>query len=119
MHGHVAYPSDGLKFDNGDHGRQTLLCIAKTTFDRGMSRLVKAADDARTITLPNTVRDIQQDAFYQASQLRSLITNDGLETLGNPDQQPDCGMFSNTRIECVSVSSSVKKIEDYTFYNCR
>ena len=98
MHGHVAYPSDGLKFDNGDHGRQTLLCIAKTTFDRGMSRLVKAADDARTITLPNTVRDIQQDAFYQASQLRSLITNDGLETLGNPDQQPDCGMFSNTRI---------------------
>ena len=72
-----------------------------------------------TIAFPNTVRDIQRDAFYQASQLKSLITNEGLETLGNPDQQPDRGTFSNTRIEYVGVSSSVKKIEDHTFYGCK
>lgn len=54
-------------------------------FDRRMSQLRKAPGYAKTIIFPNTVREVQCDAFWQANQLKAIITNEGLEALGELD----------------------------------
>lgn len=46
-----------------------------------MSRIVKAAPDARTIAFPSMVREVSDDAFDHAS-VESIVLNEGLEKLG-------------------------------------
>lgn len=50
--------------------------------------------------------------------MSSLVTNEGLEMLRMLDQRPDHGMFSNTRLESVTVSASVKMVDDCVFSDC-
>lgn len=63
-----------------------------------MSQLRKIAGDARTIAFPNTTRGVQYDAFWWQHRLRSVVTNEGLEALGDQEQQFGSGIFANTSI---------------------
>ena len=55
-------------------------------FDREMTQIEKVAGDARTLAFPKTVRNVLRDAFWDQYWLRSVLTNEGLETLGAPGQ---------------------------------
>ena len=56
--------------------------VAETEFSRDMSSIEKGPRNARTIAFPSTVRAVRDGAFGKNGSLRSVVLNEGLETLG-------------------------------------
>lgn len=51
-----------------------------------------------------------------------MILNEGLEVLGTndyPDDWNHCGVFRGSSVESVILPSTLKRIERYTFYDCK
>ena len=82
---------------------------------RDMSQLARGASDARTFTLPKGVLRLRDRAFAESEQLRSVVLNEGLETLGEY-QGPNCrGAFRGTKLRSVAVPKTVRLLGDRTF----
>ena len=64
------------------------------------------------ITLPSTVNDVDQNAFYMCTSLREVVLNDGLKTIKS-NAFRDCSSLEN-----ISMPSTVIEIEQYAFRNC-
>ena len=78
---------------DGDR-RQIRPFVSGTELSRNMSLVVREHFGATTATFPNTARRVQNDAFRK-TPLRSVVLNEGLETLGECDDKaiyPD-GVF--------------------------
>lgn len=86
------------------------------TFDEG-SQLKSIGDRAfsytglTTITLPDSVETIGDNAFSNCDKLTSVNIPDNVTTIGN-------GAFQNTAITSVAIPGSVKTIGQYAFENC-
>ena len=103
------------------------LFVSETEFDRSMSRLARGAEGARTITFPDTVRDVSYDAFKGNLSLRSVVLNEGLERLrehesaarsrfGCPGQYAEA--FSNSWLQRVTLPATLKALGNYVFRDC-
>ena len=85
---------------------------------RDMSQLARGASDARTFTFPKGVLRLRDRAFADSEQLRSVVLNEGLETLGEY-QGPNCkGAFRGTKLRSVAVPKTVRLLGDRTFQAC-
>ena len=69
------------------------------------------------------MRTICQSAFCKCPNLRTVVLNEGLETLGTDeyaaDGRPWCGVFQESAVEDVRLPSTLRRIEYYAFQNCR
>lgn len=76
------FPANGISYEASNEGGPSLrLFISETEFDRKLSQITRAKDNARTFVSPATVRKIVEGAFQYAS-LQSAVLNEGLEKLG-------------------------------------
>ena len=64
-----------------------------------------------SITLPNSVKEIDNRAFENCSDLSQLTLNEGLEKIG-------WNSFEGTKIKSITIPSSVKEIKNRAFKNC-
>ena len=93
------------------------VCVSGTLFDRGMAEVSDGSEDARTMALPKTVRTVQQSAFFDVDSLRSVLLNEGLETLGS-DEQGDSGVFEESGVREVRFPSTLVEIGCAVFRSC-
>lgn len=80
-------PRNRITYAVGEGG--TMTTVSGTKFSRDMNKIFGGSDDTRTLTFPETVRIIQQSAFYGAKSLGSAVLNEGLEMLGTDEYKPD------------------------------
>lgn len=65
-----------------------------------------------SVTIPNTVKTIGNCAFYQCTELQSLLLYEGLQVIGD-------STFTNcSSLKSVTVPTSVQIIGNRTFYQC-
>ena len=87
------------EIDRSSKQQKIRVAISGTRFDRSISLVVKQERKVRTITFPNTVKQVQGTAFVENKSLRAAVLNEGLETLGEckDGSYGFCGgVFSNT-----------------------
>lgn len=103
--------------------RDAGLIISGVVFGRDMKKIYGGPDDIRTVIFPEMVRTVRQGAFNDLLFLRSVILNEGLETLGTDEYRPDGeqypGVFQKSLLERVRFPSTLKRIEYNTFRGCR
>ena len=78
----ILVPRNGILYK--DRNRCCHMCtlfVSETEFDRSMSWLGKGAKTTRTITFPDTIRTVKDDAFKDNRSLRSAVLNEGLGEL--------------------------------------
>lgn len=68
-----------------------------------MSKIISGARDAKTVAFPNTVREVQCDAF-RGMRLRSVVLNEGIEAIW-----PDA--FRESGLKSVTFPASIRKID--------
>ena len=94
------------------------------TFCEG-SRLEKIGGDCFRgsglvdITTPAAVRCFCSGAFYGCKSLKRVELNEGLEVLGECAQLFSSGVFRDSAVHSVKLPSTLKKIGDYSFCNCK
>ena len=82
---------------DGDR-RQVRPFVSGIEFSRNMSLVMREHFGAATVTFPNTARRVRNDAFRK-TPLRSVVLNEGLETLGEcDDNKSDKGVFKGTAL---------------------
>ncbi len=77
----------------------------------GTSTFSSKKQNIKKIILPNTIREIDDNAF-SGCKLEEIELPIGLETIGK-------NAFSNTNLRSISISEGVKSIGAYCFWNCR
>ena len=98
--------------------------LQNLTFCEG-SRLEKIGSDCFRgsglveITTPATVRCICSGAFHGCKSLKRVELNEGLEVLGECAQLFSSGVFRDSAVHSVKLPSTLKKIGDYSFCNCK
>lgn len=97
---------------------QTQLFVSGTEATRDLSQIVAGDKNARTVTLPNTVRKVRDRAFAGSGRLRSVVLNDGLETLGEYQGRNGGGAFSGTGLRQAELPSTLRVLGDKTFCGC-
>lgn len=80
----------------------TVKTIGKSAFLR--------ADNLTEITIPDSVKEIRQEAFY-GTWFFSVTIPGSVETIGEE-------AFSDCRLYTLTLSEGIKRIEKYAFYNC-
>ena len=83
-----------------------------TEFDRKMRQILRGPADARTTTLPKSVKTIAKEAFSETISLKSAILDENLEIIGP-------GAFQMSGLRRVRISVSTKEIWDHAFSDCR
>ena len=63
------------------------------------------------ITIPSTVEEIGQDAFYGCENLKTVTLKEGLKKIGE-------SAFEGTSIIEITIPCSVEEIGDYAFSDC-
>ena len=81
-----------------------------------MSRAVRGPEDSKAATFPRTVRHVS-DCAFAGPALKSVVLNEGLETLGEC-QQKYVGVFNCARLKQVALQSTLRVLGDYAFYCC-
>ena len=69
--------------------REPRACISGVEFGRDMKMVFGGPDDIRTIIFPKMVKIIRQGSFRDVESLRSVVLNEGLETLGTEERSLD------------------------------
>lgn len=105
-------------------------------YDKNKTTLMiyPSGSDATEFTVPATVREIRDEAFAYAYNLKSVTLPDGLLEIGDmafhktellekieiPDSVIEIGYsaFEESGIESVKLPSSLVKIEEHTFTSC-
>lgn len=86
-----------IKFDNG--------------FDKITKDLTKGLKKIASVTIPENVKSIENEAFKNFKNLKELTLKNGIENIGE-------GAFEGTQISSISIPSSIKEIEAKTFKDC-
>ena len=97
-----------------------------TEFDKSVSIIVNGAKDVKTVTFPSTIRAARSGAFSgeygMERPLESVVLNEGLERLGacrSDGKDYNKGIFGYTKIERITLPSTLKWIEYEAFYDCK
>ena len=103
-------------------GRQELrITVSGAEFSRDARTVFGGPGDIRTMVFPNTVRAVRQGAFHSVKSLKSVVLNEGLETLGTddgPGAEACCGVFQESGLERVKLPSTLMVIGRQTFMGC-
>lgn len=86
-----------VKFDNG--------------FDKITKNLTKGLKKIASVTIPENVKSIENEAFKNFKNLKELTLKNGVENIGE-------GAFEGTQISSISIPSSIKEIKAKTFKDC-
>ena len=86
-----------------------------------MKKIVRAAEGIRTFTSPKTARRVCCDAFQDLRSLRSVVLNEGLKKFKQAEQRDHeyLGVFKGSGIRRVRLPSTLKLLEEFTFYDCK
>lgn len=97
------------------------LFVSESEFNRDISMLVKGAKSIKLVTFPRTIRDAHTGAFETIGQLRTVILNEGLAKLEGRgyDGGQEGGVFNDAQIKKIILSSTLKKLGNTIFQNCR
>ena len=71
-----------------------------------------AESGIETVTIPGTVKEIADLAFYRCYKLTSVTIGDGVETIG------DMAFYECTELGSITIPGSVKVVQDQTFACC-
>ena len=100
--------------------------VSGTEFDRSVSVLAKGAKDVKTVTFPSTVRAARSGAFSgdygMERPLESVVLNEGLERLGecaSEGKDYNKGVFCYSRIERITLPSTLRVLGDRAFDRCK
>ena len=66
--------------------------------------------DIRELTLPSTLKIIEEKAFFRCS-ISEILLPEGLEEIGKD-------AFAYTGLKTIDIPASVKTVGEYAFYNC-
>ena len=82
-------------------------------FDKQKTKLIAfpAKKNLSTYTVPNSVKEISQEAFINATLLQKIILPNGLKKIGD-------GAFSVSGLISISIPESVKILPEDVFKNC-
>ncbi|MBD3899002.1 leucine-rich repeat domain-containing protein [Mycoplasma hominis] len=86
-----------VKFDNG--------------FDKITKDLTKGLKKIASVTIPENVKSIENEAFKNFKNLKELTLKNGIANIGE-------GAFEGTQISSISIPSSIKEIKAKTFKDC-
>ena len=91
--------------------------LKEVVLNEGLQKIDKKSFDNCTslerITLPSTVTDIGEDAFYYCNSLREVVLNEGLVNVGE-------NAFNNcTSLTSITLPSTVTNIDENAFTFCR
>lgn len=56
--------------------------VSGLEFDREMTEITRGPEASGTLTFPRTVKTVSEEAFVDTPCLKSVVLNEGLETLG-------------------------------------
>ena len=82
-----------------------------------MSRIVRGAKKVKTVTFPTTARRVM-DAAFMYNALRAVVLNEGLEALGECQNDSCERVFSRTKLRKVRLPSTLRVLGDFTFCLC-
>ena len=73
-----------------------------------------------SVFIPNTIEQISSHAFFNCSNMTSVIFQDGLKYIGNKNSiYPNGGAFHNcTSLKSLNIPASVETIGEAAFLNC-
>ena len=95
------------------------ITVSEMRYDRCMTELFGASKGIRTIIFPSTVRAVYPGSFSWLKSLRAALMNEGLETLGNgEDDKYNFGVFKSSGIRKVRLPSTLRRIEHDAFWGC-
>ena len=115
--GQTAFAS-GINYEPDEPEVSVWLLVSKTVFSRDMTEIVVHVKGVKTITFPNTTREVWEGAF-SCTAIRSAVLNEGLEVLG-ADRGYECpGAFSFTPLRRVVFPASLRFVNDGTFRECK
>ena len=72
-----------------------------------------------SVEFPASLRTISQGAFAECKNLKTVKFNEGLEVLGTGNDSLCYGVFQHSAIESVQLPSTLRRIEQDTFDNCK
>ena len=94
-------------------------------FSEGLERINRFAfseTDLAGAVFPASLRTISQGAFSDCKSLKTVIFNEGLETLGTNEYADSDklyqGVFENSALQNVELPVTLKRIEYSAFENC-
>ena len=67
---------------NSHNALKYRIVASGTEFDRKMRQILRGPADARTTTLPKSVKIIAKEAFSETISLKSVILSENLEIIG-------------------------------------
>ncbi|MGC7160760.1 leucine-rich repeat protein [Metamycoplasma hominis] len=77
--------------------------------DKNNKKILAYLDKKTTkVTIPSSIKEIDESAFFGCRNLKEVILNEGLEKIR-------AGAFINTNIESITIPGSVKEIDDWAF----
>ncbi|WP_044420577.1 leucine-rich repeat domain-containing protein [Metamycoplasma hominis] len=77
--------------------------------DKNNKKILAYLDKKTTkVTIPSSIKEIDESAFFGCRNLKEVILNEGLEKIR-------AGAFLNTKIESITIPDSVKEIDDWAF----
>lgn len=116
-------PSNGIWYTARSQRYLLRVAVSGVEFSGHMRTLFGGSDGVRTLILPKMVRAVQQGAFYQVESLRSVLLNEGLETLGDDRYQRDrrmsFGAFQESGLRRMRLPSTLKRIAHRAFMDCK
>ncbi|RBI35234.1 leucine-rich repeat domain-containing protein, partial [Metamycoplasma hominis] len=65
-----------------------------------------------SITIPGSVKEIGESAFFGCKNLNEVILNEGLEKIG-------AETFYHTNIGSITIPGSIKEIGERAFFGCK
>ena len=78
----------------------------------GLSYGAFADSDVQSVTLPDSLKFISENAFRDCSELKSVTLPQGLETIG------EYAFMSCSSLESITIPSSVEVVPEYCFRYC-
>ena len=102
----ILVQSDNAYYTSSDNG---------VLFNKDMTQIYAypCARQGNSYTIPNTVNNISNNAFYQCTGLTSVTIPNSVTSIGGDAFSGCSGLTS------VNIPNSVTSMESYAFYNCR
>ena len=102
--------------------KELSVCISGIECSNDIRKIFGGPDDVRTIIFPEMVRTVRQGSFRGVKSLRSVVLNEGLEVLGTEEHSLEqftfCGVFQESGVKRVKLSSTLKVIKNDAFMGC-
>lgn len=99
--------------------------LKSVEFSEGLEEICLGAfldSGLENVSFPRSLRVLRQAAFAKCERLRTVVLNEGLETLGTDEYSENGeirhGVFGYSAVESVSFPSTLKRIEYSAFEGC-